>query len=169
MAGYRKILPTTSDYWEACARHTSRHTARTLQTGYYCDKCARRLIREAFNDRPPVYHGPRVKGFCGLCNRRNYVFLRQWFACGVCWNVIVAYQKSIVASKAVQDYWRKEVAREFSGLSLIEKEAVSLSPYARKAKSLAKRGCLLPYSNEVLSPSSLSHGATDPDTSGVER
>jgi len=49
--------------------------------------------------------------------------------------VIVAYQKSIVASKAVQDYWRKEVAREFSGLSLIEKEAVSLSPYARKAKS----------------------------------
>ena len=135
MAGYRKILPPTSDYWEACARHTSRHTARTLQTGYYCDKCVRLLTREAFNDRPPVYHGARVKGFCGLCNRRKYVFLRQWFACTVCWNVIVAYQKSIVASQAVKDYWRKEVVPKFSGLCLIEKEAVSLSPYARKAKS----------------------------------
>src|SRR5258708_14556184 len=92
--GYRRILPRTSDYWEACARHTSRHTARTLQCGYYCDRCARRLTREAFNDRPPVYHGARVKGFCGLCNKRKQVFLRQWFACGECCKLIVGYQKS---------------------------------------------------------------------------
>lgn len=138
MAGYSKILPPTSEYWEKCARHTSSHTARTLQTGYYCDRCTRRLTHEAFNDRPPVYHGGRVRGFCGLCNRRKYVFLRQWFACAVCWNVIVAYQKSIVASKAVRDYWRKEVAPEFPELTLLEKEAVSLSPYAKKAKSKAE-------------------------------
>ncbi len=135
MAEYRRILPRTSDYWEACARHTSRHTARTLQCGYYCDRCARRLTRDAFNDRPPVYHGARVKGFCGLCNKRKQVFLRQWFACGVCWNVIVGYQKSIVASQAVEDYWRKKIMPEFSHLSLVEKEAMSLSPYARKSKS----------------------------------
>lgn len=135
MAGYRKVLPRTSDYWEACARHTSRHTARTLQTGYYCDRCARRLTRRAFNDRPPVYHGAGIEGFCGLCNKRKRIYLRQWFACGVCWNVIVAYQKSIVASQAVHDYWRENITPEFPRLSLVEKEAVSLSPYSRKVKT----------------------------------
>lgn len=135
MAGYRKVLPRTSDYWEACARHTSRHTARSLQAGFYCDRCTRLLTSKAFNKRPPVYHGAGVKGFCGLCNKRKRVFLRQWFACGVCWNVIVAYQKSIVASQAVHDYWRKKIASEFPHIFLVEKEAVSLSPYSRKAKS----------------------------------
>jgi hypothetical protein len=135
MAGYRKILPRTSDYWEACARHTSRQAARTLQTGYYCDRCARLLTNRAFNDRPPVYHGPGIKGFCGLCNKRRKVYLRQWFACGICWNVIVAYQKSIVASQAVHDYWREEIVPKFSHLSLVEREAVSLSPYSRKART----------------------------------
>lgn len=61
--------------------------------------------------------------------------MRQWFACGVCWNVIVGYQKSIVASQAIQDYWRKKIKPEFPIVSLIEKEVMSLSPYVRKAKS----------------------------------
>lgn len=135
MAKYSRTLPQTSEYWEKCARHTSSHTARTLQTGYYCDKCARRLTHEAFNDRPPVYHGERIRGFCGLCNRRKYVFLRQWFACAVCWNVILAYQKSIVASLAVQRYWRREIAPEFPQLSLIEEEAMALSPYVTRTES----------------------------------
>jgi hypothetical protein len=135
MAGYRKILPRTSEYWEACARHTSRQTARTLQTGYYCDRCARLLTHKAFNNRPPFYHGAGINGFCGLCNKRKRVFLRQWFACGICWNVIVAYQKSIVASRAVHDYWRKKIISKFSYLSLVEKEAVSLSPYSRKLRT----------------------------------
>lgn len=135
MARYRKTLSKASDYWEACARHTTRQTARTLQTGFYCDRCARRLTREAFNNRSPVYHGARIKGFCALCNKRKFVFLRQWFACGICWNVVAAYQKSIVASQAVHDYWRKCITPEFPRLSLIEKEAVSLSPYARKLKT----------------------------------
>src|ERR1700728_817372 len=109
MAGYRQILARTRAYWEACARHTSRQTSHTLQAGYYCDKCARLLTRKAFNNRPPVYHGAGITGYCGLCNKRKKVFLRQWFACGVCWNVIVAYQKSIVAGLTVEKYWRKAI------------------------------------------------------------
>jgi len=49
--------------------------------------------------------------------------------------VIVAYQKSIVASQAVHDYWRKEIIPKFSHLALVEKEAVSLSPYSRNVKT----------------------------------
>jgi hypothetical protein len=40
-----------------------------------------------------------------------------------------------VASEVVHDYWRKKIVPEFPRISLIEKEAVSLSPYSRKAKS----------------------------------
>jgi hypothetical protein len=135
MGGYREILPRSSGFWEACARHTARQTARALQTGYYCDECARRLTHEAFNDRPPVYHGAEITGFCGLCNERKLVVPRQWFVCGICWNVVIAYQKSIVASRAVHDYWRKTITPEFPQLFLLEKEEVYLSPFSRKGKT----------------------------------
>ena len=135
MPKYREVLSRSSQYWEACARHTSRQTARTLQTGFFCDRCAKRLTREAFNNRPPVYHGPRITGFCGLCNARKVVVLRQWFVCGICWNVVLGYQKSIVASRAVHLYWRKHIAPNFPRLFLIEKEKVFLSPFARKGKT----------------------------------
>jgi hypothetical protein len=135
MKEYRDTLPRSSQFWEACARHMTRQTARTLQTGWYCDKCARRLTREAFNDRPPVYHGTGITGFCGLCNERKLVVLRQWFVCGICWNVVVAYQKSIVASRAVRDYWRRVITPEFPRLFLLEREEVHLSPFSRKGKT----------------------------------
>jgi hypothetical protein len=135
MLEYQDIISRSSEFWEACARHTARQTARTLQTGYYCDDCARRLTHEAFNDRPPVYHGVELLGSCGLCNVMKTVASRQWFVCGICWNVVLAYQKSIVSGQAVHEYWRDNVKPSFPQLHLIEKEEVYLSPFARKSKT----------------------------------
>lgn len=135
MPEYKDTLRRDSEFWEACARHTTRQTARTLQTGYYCDECSRRLTREAFNNRPPVYHGPGLKGTCGLCNAYTVVAPRQWFVCGICWNVVLAYQKSIVASQAVHDYWMRNITPKFTNMFLLEKEEVYLSAFARKSKT----------------------------------
>jgi hypothetical protein len=94
------------------------------------------MVSEAFNDRPPLYHGETIEGFCGLCNELGPVTLRQWFVCSICWNVVVAYQKSFVASKAVSQFWEDDV-RKKSGLpfSLLESEEVYLSGFARGAKT----------------------------------
>ena len=51
---FRDVLPQESEFWEACARHTNRQTARTIQAIYLCDDCAIRLTKEGFNDRPPI-------------------------------------------------------------------------------------------------------------------
>lgn len=138
MPEYQDVLSRNSEFWEACARHTSRQTARTMQTGYYCDDCARKLTHEAFNDRPPVYHGADLRGCCGLCNVTKTVAPRQWFVCGICWNVVLAYQKSIVASQAVHQYWRDRVTPAFPQLHLLEREEVYLSAFARKGRTKRK-------------------------------
>jgi hypothetical protein len=135
MPTFTETLPPTSPFWEACARHTNRQTSRLLQYLYLCDPCARRLTEEALNDRPPIYHGETVMGYCGLCNKRLEVTLRQWFACGPCWNVIIAYQKTIVASQAVLDFWRRCVQPQYPDLHCDETEVVYFSPYARAAKT----------------------------------
>lgn len=127
-------MDRSSPFWERCARHTNSYPARTLQTAFYCDDCTVRLTREAFNLRPPVYHGSDRTGFCGLCGGRRTVALRQWFVCGICWNVILAYQKSIAASRAVRAIWGS-VAAPSLGLRMDETEPVRLSPFARAQKT----------------------------------
>lgn len=134
-APYRDVLEQTSGWFEACARHTARSTARTLQYLYTCDPCTRRLVTEAFNGRPPVYHGETIDGYCGLCNIRQPITLRVYFVCGFCWNVIVAYQRSFVASREVHDWWARDMAAVAPGLKLVETEEVFLSPYARATKT----------------------------------
>lgn len=135
MTPYRDVTPESSGLFETCARHTARQTARTLQTIYLCDDCARRLVHEAFNDRPPVYHGETIQGYCGLCSVRGEVTMRQWFVCGICWNVILAYQKSIAATAGVHDWWNRVVASALPRLRLDETEPVYLSPFARSGKT----------------------------------
>ncbi|MGQ0715508.1 MAG: hypothetical protein ACT4PJ_17555 [Gemmatimonadaceae bacterium] len=135
MAPYRDTLDASSTYYEACARHKARQTARGLQVMYTCDPCTVRLVREVFNDRPPVYHGETVDGYCGLCNQRRPVTLRQYFSCVPCWSVVVAYQKGFVASRAVHEWWARDLAPSYRDLSLIETEPVLLLPYVRGAKT----------------------------------
>jgi hypothetical protein len=132
---YRKITAKESGLYETCARHTARHTSRILQTGYFCDSCTKRLVHEALNDRPPVFHGQTFKGFCGLCNLKCDVTMRQWFACGPCWNVILAYQKSIAATEFLHKWWNDTIKPHFSHLNLVETEPVFLSPYARRTST----------------------------------
>lgn len=87
------------------------------------------------NNRPPIYHGETITGFCGLCNELLPVTLRLYFVCPFCWNVIVAYQKAFVAAKAVPEYWAKFITPEMATLRLTETEAPYLSSYARGSKS----------------------------------
>jgi hypothetical protein len=60
----------------------------------------------------------------------------QWFCCGPCWNVILAYQKSIAASKGIESWWEEQ---QFRTLRLEEKNPVRLSPYAYKRGDESKR------------------------------
>lgn len=132
---FRDITPKESGEYETCARHTSRQTARTLQSAYFCDECAKQLTIEAFNHRPPVFHGETIQGICGLCNDLRAVTMRQWFVCGPCWNVVLAYQKSIAASAAVHEWWNKNIQKDNPYLTFEETEPVYLSPYTRSAKT----------------------------------
>lgn len=133
MSPYRETLDASSGFFEKCARHSNRHTTRSIQHIYLCEDCVVRMVREVFNDRPPLYHGETVEGYCGLCNERKQVTLRQWFVCPICWNVVVAYQKSFVASQAVHDYWN--AAGLPKAFILRETEEVYLSPFFRGAKT----------------------------------
>lgn len=135
MAPFREVLNPASEFWEACARHTNRQTARKIQVIYLCDECAKRLTHEAFNDRPPIHHGETLQGFCGLCNEDKEVVERCWFACEICWNVVLGYQKSGAASQAVRSYWNDQYAITFPFLALVETEPVYLSPYRRLGKT----------------------------------
>jgi hypothetical protein len=121
-------LSPDSPFWEKCARHTNRHTSRNLAYMYLCDTCTPRLIREALNDRPPVFSGTRRQGYCGLCNKLTEVTFRQWFACPICWNVIVAYQKSITAGAAVQQFWDEQVKLVAPTIELVELDEMQLLP-----------------------------------------
>jgi hypothetical protein len=76
-----------------------------------------------------VYNGEEIEGYCGLCNRSTQVALRQWFACPICWNVVVAYQKGIVAAEAVHTFWRESVTPVVPDLSLGETDQIRLAPF----------------------------------------
>lgn len=143
MTAYRDVTLEASGLFETCARHTARHTARTLQTIYLCDDCTQRLVHEAFNDRAPVHHGETIQGYCGLCSIRRDVTMRQWFVCGTCWNVVLAYQKSIAATAGVHSWWNKTIASAFAHLRLEETEPMYLSPYARSAKTKKQGAAML--------------------------
>lgn len=125
------VMADSDPFWEACARHTSRHTSRTERSIYVCDECYGRLQREAFNNRPPLYHGDQFKGFCGLCNEAALVRVRLWFVCAPCWSMVLSYQKNFAASQAVQDYWGTTVQPELPTLRLIETDQTQVRPYAR--------------------------------------
>ena len=135
MTTYREITAESTGLFETCARHTARQTTRMLQAVYLCDDCTRRLVAEAFNNRPPVFHGETIQGYCGLCSVRRDVTMRQWFVCPICWNVVLAYQKSIAATTGLQRWWNEEIKPKCPNLRLDETEPVYLSPFARKDKT----------------------------------
>lgn len=143
MSTYREVTSGQSGLYETCARHTSRQTCRLLQSAYFCDECASRLVKEAFNGRAPVYHGDTLQGFCGLCNQSRLVTMRQWFVCGPCWNFILGYQKSIAATVGVREWWKSKINLKFPQLALLETEPVLLLPYARAKGTKIQRAASL--------------------------
>lgn len=125
------VMADSDPFWEACARHTSRHTARTERSIYVCDQCCVRLQREAFNDRSPLFHGEEFRGFCGLCNNETVVRVRLWFACAPCWSMVLSYQKNFAASAAVHEYWQNTVLPSLPNLQLLETDETQVRPYTR--------------------------------------
>ena len=143
MSPYREITGKESGLFETCARHTARQTCRLVQAAYLCDGCTERLVREAFNGRPPIYNGESLQGYCGLCNQMLEVTMRQWFVCGPCWNFIIAYQKSIAATAGLREWWESKIKPTFPTFSLNETEPVTLQPFARsKGTKLEKAASL---------------------------
>jgi len=78
-----QLLAPDHPYWEKCARHRNKQTSRFVAHLFLCDACAQRLKRECFNDRPPIFEGLAVEGFCGLCNyappTRHSVAAGMWW------------------------------------------------------------------------------------------
>jgi len=114
-----------------------------LQTTYFCDDCTQHLVHAAFNGRAPIYHGESLKGYCGLCNESVEVTMRQWFACGPCWNFVLAYQKSIAATVGVKNWWAAEIAPIFPNLLLQETEPVVLQPFVRSKQTKFEKAASL--------------------------
>ncbi len=90
-----------------------------------------------------MYHGETVSGTCGLCNTQGSVTLRSWFVCGICWNVVVAYQKSLVATQTIQDVWNTTVQPHFPQLELRETDNVRVEQFARRPKTKKEEAKLL--------------------------
>jgi hypothetical protein len=61
--------------------------------------------------------------------------MRQWFVCGICWNVILAHQKSIAATAGLHDWWKRAITPTLPHLRLEETEPVYLSAFARASKT----------------------------------
>lgn len=133
------LLPPESESWEACARHQNRATTRRISTLFLCDECARRLTRDCFNDRPPIYHGfadgLTFDGYCAFCSQVRRVTIRQWFLCAICENVVLSYPKTIVASQLVHNYWRERVTARLPYLALEEHDVVQIEPYVARRRS----------------------------------
>ncbi len=163
MPEFREVLPQDSEFWEKCARHTNKQTTRMIQAIYLCDECAIRLTAKSFNDRPPIYHGETIEGYCSLCNDLKPVTCRFWFVCPICWNVVVAYQKGFVAAKSVHAYWESRIRPQFPNLTLLEKEEIYLAAFSRAARTKKQSAAALEIldflvsENQPLEPTPLFH------------
>ena len=121
--------------WEKCARHQNSQTCRFVAHLFLCDGCAVKLQHECFNDRPPFYQGLSVDGYCGLCNQRQQVLLRQWFICQICLGVVLSYPKSFAASQSVHNFWESKVRPVLPRLRLDETDTVRLEPFTPGRRS----------------------------------
>jgi hypothetical protein len=86
-----------------------------------------------------MYEGLPIEGFCGLCNRRQRVLLRQWFVCPICLNVVLSYPKSFAASQVIEEFWTGAVGPKFPGLRLVETDVVQLEPFVPGARNQVKK------------------------------
>lgn len=126
---FKDVLSPSSPYWEKCARHQNMVTTRNIAHFFLCDDCAKRLTVECFNERPPIYNGLELNGYCGLCNEWREIGLRQWFIDPICLNVVLSYPKSIAACKMVVRNWQDMVNPIYPNLLLEEIDVVKMEPY----------------------------------------
>jgi hypothetical protein len=80
--------------------------------------------------------------------------MRQWFACGPCWNFVLAYQKSIAATAGLRGWWETKIKTNFATLALDETEPVLLLPFSRNKQSKRERAASLEVLDFMVSDSS---------------
>ena len=140
---FQDVLSPDSPFWEKCARHQNLVTTRNIAHLFLCDECAMRLTADCFNERPPIYHGPSLVGYCGLCNERQEIALRQWFIDPICLNVVYGYPKSIAASKLIFEKWREIVQPFHPNLELEEIDVVQMEPFVPgKRSAMSKKSAI---------------------------
>jgi hypothetical protein len=76
-----------------------------------------------------------MQGFCGLCNELIDVAFRQWFLCPLCYNVVASYQKAFVSAQAVHEFWTRHVLPAAPDFALTETDTVTVTPFARGART----------------------------------
>lgn len=130
-----KLLTPDSKWWEKCARHKNRQGTRFVAHMFLCERCANTLQRKALNNRPPIYSGLPVRGYCGLCNERKMTKLKQWFICPICLNVILAYTKGFAASRLIRKFWATKIKPKFRHLKLKETEVIRIEPFVAGRRS----------------------------------
>jgi len=138
-APHSTLLGPTDPFWEKCARHQNKCTTRFVAHLFLCGPCAERLRHECFNDRPPLFEGLQVHGFCALCNKPQGVLLRQWFVCPICLGVVLSYPKTFAASQAVRAFWQGELNTKFPQLRLEERDVVQLEPFVPGRRNQKKK------------------------------
>jgi len=140
---FQDVLSPDSPFWEKCARHQNLATTRNIAHLFLCDECAMRLTADCFNQRPPIYHGPGLAGYCGLCNERREIALRQWFIDPICLNVVYGYPKSIAASKLIFKTWREIFRPRHPKLELEEIDVVQMEPFVPgKRSAMSKKSAI---------------------------
>lgn len=140
---FRDVLTPDSPFWEKCARHQNLSTSRNIAPLFLCDECAIRLTNDCFNQRPPIYHGQGLVGYCGLCNEWREIALRQWFIDPICLNVVYGYPKSIAACKLIFEKWHEIVTPHFPNLELQEIDVVQIEPFIPgKRSALSKKAAI---------------------------
>lgn len=132
---FNDTMQQDSPYWEKCARHQNKNTTRNIAHLFLCDECAILLTRDCFNDRPPIHHGTGFNGYCGLCNDRKEIALRQWFIDQICLNVVRSYPKSVAASKLIKESWDSLISPVCPNFTLEEIDVVRILPYIPRPKS----------------------------------
>jgi hypothetical protein len=115
--------------YPTCARHGKPRKDVRIRNYYLCDTCADQWMQEAFDACCAAYVGPKVHGYCLLCNRESKdIRVRSWFLCDICDRVAGSIGRNHIAEQSILDYWAKDVQPKIPHLKIAQIDRSSLRP-----------------------------------------
>lgn len=147
-------LSLAADIWDRyeCARDGQRTWDTALESIYLCDTCTEAFRAGPFGGADPVYEGAKLDGYCGSCNERRPVRLRQWFLCGVCARVTKSIGRGVIAARYITAFWNESVAPFAPDIRLVETDPPLLNRRSRQVASGVKNADLTAFAGETESP-----------------